>query len=108
MGEYTTFVLGAIIFVTVAIIFAYLETLFNYTFSSEKEKEELREPNFLITLSVVSIGIVSIILIHYLIVVPEKNNKERKQFLNIHAREGPRVDITRALNVTGDVSIFGV
>jgi formate hydrogenlyase subunit 3/multisubunit Na+/H+ antiporter MnhD subunit len=112
MDEYVNFIIGAIIFVTVAIIFAYIENLFTYVFNDGQD-ENIREPSFFIMFSVVLIAVASILLIHHLIVKPKKvinqEQKERQQFLNIHARQLdiPRVDIQRTLNIAGDVS-FGI
>nr|QBK92255.1 MAG: hypothetical protein LCPAC304_06020 [Pithovirus LCPAC304] len=99
MREYITFTIGAIIFFSIGTIFAFLDTLFQDEFTDNESAGR----GFWTTLSLITISVAAIILIHYLFVNSKNGGTEAKsQFINIHAHETKALDLSTIDTVGGE------
>jgi len=93
MVPYLSFVIGAIIFFTVGVIFTYFDELYQEYFT-ESDTEDDSGRGFYVAFSLVVLAITTLILIHYLFVVPmeeEEKIKPSGQFLNVSGHKKQKV-----------------
>ena len=98
MSQYATFLQGGIIFFTVGIWVAYLDSLFQDEFTDNDSAGR----GFWTTVSLTAIAVAVLLLVHYLVIDGKgRGTSARKQFLNIHAHETRAIELSDVSTTEG-------
>jgi H+/Cl- antiporter ClcA len=93
MVPYLSFVVGAIIFFTVGVIFTYFDELYQEYFNETSQDNDAGR-GFYVALSLVVLAITALILIHYLFVLPKEEEEKIEpsgQFINVGGHKKQKV-----------------